>query len=67
MMKNYFIYFPQGYKKSEITHTVDRTHMWETRVKAMHAHESQRHDFDRIIARYRNLPKEENFIILKKK
>lgn len=64
--KEYFIYWPPGYRESEISKTVDISEVWDTKVKAMHAHASQMHDVERILARYKHLPKQENFIILKK-
>lgn len=65
-VKNYFIYWPPGYKDSEITKSVNIDELWETKVKAMKCHASQMHDVEKILERYKNLPKEESFIILKK-
>jgi len=64
--KDYFIYWPPGYEKPEISKTIDIEGVWDTKVKAMKAHESQMHDVERNLTRYKNLPKEENFIIVKK-
>lgn len=65
-VKDYFIYWPPGYKKSEISKTINTESVWETKVAAMQKHESQQHDIDKILERYKNLPKEENVIIIKK-
>ncbi len=65
-VKEYFIYWPPGYGESEISKKIDIESIWETKVRAMHAHASQRHDVDRILSRFENLPKEENFQIIKK-
>jgi LmbE family N-acetylglucosaminyl deacetylase len=66
-MKNkYFIYRPPGYKKREISKTIKTKNVWETKVKAMHQHQSQAHDITRILETVKDLPKEENFIVLRK-
>lgn len=65
-VKNYFIYWPPGYKDPEISKTVNIEMLWDTKIKAMNCHRSQMHDVEKILARYKNLPKEESFIILKK-
>lgn len=63
--ENYFIYFPEGYKKSEINKTVDVSDVWGVKERAMMLHESQRHDAERILKDFKNLPKEEYFITKK--
>ncbi|HSW48243.1 MAG TPA: PIG-L deacetylase family protein [Candidatus Saccharimonadales bacterium] len=65
-IKDYYIYWPAGYKKSEISKVIDIESVWETKVAAMHKHESQIHDVEWILGLVKNLPKEENIIILKK-
>ncbi len=64
--KDYFIYWPPGYEKSEISKVIDVTPVWEQKVAAMHKHESQKHDVDKLLMRYPPRPKEENFIIKKR-
>ncbi|HVF69858.1 MAG TPA: PIG-L deacetylase family protein [Xanthomonadales bacterium] len=64
--KDYYIYWPPGYKKSEISKTIDIESIWDTKIEAMNKHESQAHDVKAILERFETLPKEENFIILKK-
>jgi len=64
--KDYFIYFPPGYRKEDIDKVVDVSDVWDQKIEAMYKHESQAHDVERILKGYRDLPKEENFIILKK-
>lgn len=63
---NYFIYFPPGYKRSEIAKIVKVADVWETKVKAMMAHKSQIQDAKRILAMRQKFPKEEYFLVLKK-
>lgn len=62
----YFIYFPPGYRRSEIDKVVNIKDVWETKVKAMLAHQSQIADAKRILKMRRNLPKEEYFLVLEK-
>lgn len=62
---NYFIYFPAGYKRSELGQVINIKDVWTTKLKAMRAHVSQKHDSDRIIKVLEDLPKEEHFLIYK--
>ncbi len=64
--KPYFIYFPPGYKDSDISKVVDIEPVWEQKVSAMTKHESQKHDIDNILGAFRKRRKEEYFIILKR-
>ena len=64
--KEYFIYFPPGYNKEQIDKVFDVTEVWGQKLQAMNKHESQMHDVERILAGYKELPKEENFIIRKR-
>jgi N-acetylglucosamine malate deacetylase 2 len=60
----YFIYFPPGYKASEINKTVTIGSVWDQKVRAMHQHLSQTHDINRIIGQFMKRPKEEYFFIV---
>jgi len=62
----YFIYFPPGYKKSDISKTVDISPVWDQKVAAMHHHQSQKHDIERLLGQFMKRPKEEYFIIVKR-
>jgi LmbE family N-acetylglucosaminyl deacetylase len=62
----YFIYFPPGYKKSEIDKIVDITAFWDLKLEAMRQHKSQAHDIARIESIMKQLPQEEYFIVTKK-
>ncbi len=61
--KDYFIYFPPGYTDSEINKTIDVSDVWDVKVKAMRAHESQKHDAENILKVAAKFPKEEYFIV----
>lgn len=63
--KDYFIYFPPGYKRSEINKIVDISDVWDIKLKAMRTHESQKHDADKILKDSENFPKEEYFLVKK--
>ncbi len=66
LQEGYFIYFPPGYKTSEISKTVAIASVWEQKEAAMYQHESQRHDMDKLLGAFLKGPQEESFIILKK-
>ncbi|MBI2033092.1 MAG: PIG-L family deacetylase [Candidatus Levybacteria bacterium] len=65
-MKNYFIYFPKGYSRSEVDKVVDISDVWEIKVQAMYQHASQMHDVERILSLHKGHPKEDYFLISKK-
>lgn len=65
-LDEYYIYWPPGYKEADISRTIDISPVWDTKVTAMIAHQSQIHDVMRILKRFETQPKEENFIVLKK-
>ncbi len=65
-MGDYFIYFPAGYKKSDIDLTVNVKNQWGTKIKAMMAHKSQAADAKRVLKMRQGLPKEEYFLITQK-
>ena len=65
-VEGYYIFWPPGYKESDISKTIDISPVWDTKISAMIAHNSQMHDVMRILKRAETQPKEENFIIVKK-
>ncbi len=65
-MANYFIYFPPGYKRSQVDKIVDISKYWAIKKKAMFAHKSQAKDAQTVLNRIKNLPKEEYFLIREK-
>lgn len=64
---DYFIYFPPGYKKTEVDKTVDVEDVWNIKVKAMMVHKSQIKDAKRILKTIEKAPREEHFLIFKNK
>lgn len=66
MHNNYFIYYPYGYKDSEIDEVVDVSDVWETKVKAMYQHKSQIQDIERILSHAKNFPQKEYFLVEEK-
>lgn len=62
-LDDYFIYFPEGYKRSEIDEEVDTTKTLETKIRAIRAHKSQKKDADRIIKSLLKLPPREYFLV----
>lgn len=66
ILKDYFIYFPPGYQKTDINKKVDTSSVWKIKVKAMNKHRSQISDFNRILKYQERLPKIEYFVTLQK-
>lgn len=64
--KNYFIYFPPGYKKEEIGKVVDISDVWPIKYKAMMAHKSQIADAKRILENRKHARIEEYFLVTQK-
>jgi len=65
LRKDYFIYFPPGYKKDEIDEIVDTHEVWDQKVAAMYCHGSQMHDIRKILDIYEKRPKKEYFLVRK--
>lgn len=65
-LQDYFVYLPPGYKKEDIIKTIDVSDVWDQKIEAMKHHESQLSDVVAHLKTFEQLPKEENYIILKK-
>lgn len=63
----YFVYFPPGYKKSDISETFDVSDVWSIKVRAMRTHSSQKEDVSKFLSAMEKAPKVENFMTLKNK
>ena len=66
LVKDYFIYFPPGYKKSDINQIVDVSDVWDTKVASMLCHKSQIADAKRILKMRQKFPKVEYFLVTNK-
>lgn len=66
LVKDYFIYFPPGYKTTEIDKVITTEDVWDIKVRAMRAHESQREDMEKVLKWKLQVPKEEYFLIVEK-
>lgn len=60
-LKDYFIYVPEGYTKDTVDVGIDVSRVWETKVKAMYAYQSQIEDVKWILKFKDQLPKYEYF------
>lgn len=63
MMDDYFVYFPEGYSRKEITTKIDYSCCWEEKVKSMKAHQSQIKDVKNLLNRFQKWPKVDHFIL----
>jgi len=70
--REYFVYFPPGYKTEHIDKTVDISSVWNKKIAAIKAHESQQKDAKRILLQMdalyvlRGFKKVEFFLVSKK-
>ncbi len=62
-LDDYFVYFPEGYDQKDITTRIDFTQYWDKKEAAMKCHQSQLHDVERILARWKNQTKIDHFIL----
>lgn len=63
--RNYFVYSPPGYKKSEIDKVVNTEDVWDKKVEAMMCHQSQINDIKRLLGMFKKSKKEEYFLVKK--
>lgn len=62
----YFVYRPDGVKRSEVDEIINVSSVWDIKLKAMQAHKSQKHDYARVLKMREGLPKEEYFMVKKR-
>ncbi len=65
-IKNYFIHFPGGYPSDQIDRTIDVSSVWEQRVAAIRAHQSQINDVNAVLRIRTKLPQSEYLLVRKK-
>jgi len=66
-MSEYFVYFPKGFVRDEVDMVVDISSVFTQKVAAAVCHESQKKDADRAVRRWMDSPKEEWFIVEKRR
>ena len=66
LIGDYFIYFPPGYKQSDVNLVVDIKAVWQTKVEAMKKHQSQIHDVKMVLSFLEKMPLKEYFMVLSK-
>lgn len=64
--KDYFIYFPQGYRKNQVDQVIDISKFQDLKIKAIKSHVSQAGDVKIVLELIKKLPKEEYFFVKKK-
>lgn len=64
--QTYFVYFPAGYSKNEISKRVDVTSVLDIKIAAIQEHKSQIQDFETLLKRMKDKRMEECFIVVKK-
>jgi len=65
-MKDYFIYFPDGYENKDADLVIDISKQWDKKIAAIKAHKSQRNDVTKALNLIKKLPKNELFFGVKK-
>lgn len=63
LMKNYFVFFPEGFKKNDVDLVVNIRSVFHKKIAAAACHTSQRKDVLRVIAKWLISPKEEWFFV----
>ncbi len=66
-MQDYFVYFPPGFLRDEVDMIVDITAVFTAKLAAANCHTSQMKDVERTVRRWMNQPKEEWFLVLKRR
>jgi LmbE family N-acetylglucosaminyl deacetylase len=65
-IKDYFIYFPEGYDRDQIDHIEDVAGVWDKKIEAIKAHKSQKRDVNRILKRMKTSATDEFFLVRKR-
>lgn len=64
--QNYFIHCPRGCEREEVDIVVDVSSVWDKKIAALQAHESQKKDVEKMLGILTKLPQEEYFFARKK-
>jgi len=65
-MKDYFIYYPKGFKREEVDEIFDISKYWNKKIAAIKVYKSQKKDTEKILKLLKNLPPEEFFFVSEK-
>ena len=64
--ENYFIFFPPGYRESQVDMIQDVSGVWDRKIAAILKHQSQKADIDVFLPIVKKLPKQELFLVRNK-
>lgn len=67
LMKNYFIFFPEGFNRDDVDLVVNIKKVFLKKVAAARCHKTQIKDALRVIAKWLISPKEEWFLVTKRR
>ena len=62
-MQDYFVYFPPGFNRDEVDLIVDIRSVFAKKLAAARSHVSQGKDVERVTKRWRQIPREEWFLV----
>lgn len=66
-MNDYFVFFPPGFTREQVDLVVDVSDVFDRKLAAAQSHASQAKDVARVTRRWRELPKEEWFLVTKRR
>lgn len=66
LIKDYFIYFPPGYKKNEIDYYFDFLPFIKQKINAIKTHQSQKKDLEEVLKNLKENDNKEYFLAFKK-
>ena len=66
-MKEYFVFFPPGFEREDVDLVVDISSVFTQKIAAASCHVSQQGDVDRTVNRWMKLPREEWFLVEKRR
>ncbi len=66
-MKDYFIYFPPGFEKKDVDLVVDISDVLDKKIAAAKCHDTQMKDVLRVTKRWLVVPKEEWYLVTKRR
>lgn len=66
-MQDYFIYFPPGFERKDVDLVVDISDVLDKKIAAAKCHDTQMKDVLRVTKRWLELPKEEWFLVTKRR